>query len=112
MLGERIMDSFLKRAALLLCLAVCGTAWGQSLPLSPGKTAPAPSTNSSSDPLNRDNPNGTLFGFLEAAQSRSFPTAAQYLQMPAAKRQTEGADLAMKLKVVMDVAFQGSLKKV
>jgi MscS family membrane protein len=106
------MDSFLKRATLLLCLAVCGTAWGQSLPLPLGKTAPATPANSSSDPLNRDTPSGTLFGFLEAAQSRSFTTAAQYFQMPAAKRQAEGADLALKLKMVMDTAFQGSLKKV
>jgi len=106
------MGPLLKRAILFLCFGVCLAAWGQSLPLPVGKAAPSSTTNSTSDPLNRDTPNGTLFGFLEAAQSRSFPTAAQYLQMPAARRQTEGADLASKLKTVMDTAFQGSLKKV
>jgi MscS family membrane protein len=106
------MRPFLKRAILFLALAICATAWGQSLSLPLGKTAPATSANSTSDPLNRDTPNGTLFGFLEAAQSKSFPTAAQYLQISAAKRQVEGADLASKLKVVMDTAFVGSLKKV
>jgi MscS family membrane protein len=106
------MGSSLKRVILFLALAICSTAWGQSLSLPLGKNAPGAAANSTSDPLNRDTPNGTLFGFLEAAQSKSFPTAAQYLQMPAAKRQVEGADLASKLKVVMDTAFVGSLKKV
>jgi MscS family membrane protein len=106
------MGPFLKRAILFLCLVICATSWGQSLPLPLGKAAPVTTANSSSDPLDRDSPHGTLFGFLEAAQARSYLTAAQYLQMPSAKRQSEGADLASKLKVVMDNAFVGSLKKV
>jgi MscS family membrane protein len=106
------MGPFLKRATLFLGLLICATFWGQSLPLPLGKAAPASTANSTSDPLDRDTPHGTLFGFLQTAQARSYLTAAQYLQMPSAKRQSEGADLASKLKVVMDNAFVGSLKKV
>jgi MscS family membrane protein len=105
------MGFFLKRAILSLSLAVCATAWGQSLPLSLGKAPPAASANSAPDPLDRDTPYGTLFGFLEAAQSGSYSTASQYLQMPAAKRLTDGADLANKLNLVVNNAFVGSLKK-
>jgi len=106
------MGLFLKRAVLFLCLAAGVMARGQALPLPLGKAAPAAPANSTSDPLNRDTPYGTLFGFLQAAQAQSYSTAADYLQVPAAKRHTAGADLASKLKAVMDTAFQGSLKKV
>ncbi len=51
-----------------------------------------------------------MFGFLEAAQSGNYAIAAQYLQMTAARRQTDGEALAQKLKTVMDVAFSGNLK--
>jgi MscS family membrane protein len=65
-----------------------------------------------SDPLNRDTPSGTVFGFLQAAQSGSYQTASEYLQMSASRRQSDGAELARKLKIVMDRALAGSLKHV
>ncbi len=105
------MGPFLKRAIVFLFLVSCASSWGQSLPLSVGKAAPATATNSAPDPLERDTPYGTLFGFLEAAQAGNYSTAAQFLQMPAAKRLTEGPDLANKLNVVVNNAFTGSLKK-
>jgi MscS family membrane protein len=105
------MGSFLKRAVFFCCLAIGATAWGQSLP-SPLAKASATPAEAASDPLGRDTPNGTVFGFLQAAQSGNYSTAAQYLQMPAARRQTEGADLASKLNVVVNNAFLGSLKKI
>jgi len=70
-------------------------------------SAPAPA-----DPFGRGTPYGTVFGFLQAAQSGDYSIAAQYLQMSAARRQSEGDQMAMKLKLVMDVAFAGSLKHV
>jgi MscS family membrane protein len=106
------MSSFLKRSVVFLCLAVCATAWGQSLSSPLGQTAAKPSTGAASDPLGRDTPYGTVFGFLQTAQSGNYSTAAQYLQMSAAKRQTEGVDLATKLNVVVNSAFVGSLKKI
>ncbi len=48
-----------------------------------------------------------MLGFLQAAQSGDYGIAAQYLQMSAARRQSEGEQLAAKLKVVLDRAFTG-----
>jgi MscS family membrane protein len=70
------------------------------------------STRTSADPLGRSTPAGAVFGFLQAAQSGNYGVAAQYLQMSPARRQTEGEQLAAKLKVVMDRALAGSLKDV
>ena len=75
--------------------------------------APATATNKASvDSLKRDTPYGTVFGFLEAAQSGNYAIAAQYLQMTPARRQSDGEALAQKLKFVMDHAFAGSLAHV
>src|SRR3984893_18600586 len=77
---------------------------------------PAPANSStltsSSDPLGRATPAGTVFGFLQAAQSGNYGMAAQYLQLSPARRQAEGEQLAAKLKVVMDRALAGTLKDV
>jgi MscS family membrane protein len=69
-------------------------------------------SNAPTDPLNRTTPSGTVLGFLQAAQNGDYSIAAQYLQMTPARRQTEGQQLAEKLKYVMDNAFAGSLKNV
>jgi MscS family membrane protein len=53
-----------------------------------------------------------LYGFLQAAQSGNYYTAAQYLQMSAARRQTQGEDVATKLKVVIDRSFSGDLRRI
>jgi len=76
---------------------------------------PAPAANSSkasTDSLGRGTPYGTVFGFLQAAQAGNYGIADQYLQMSAARRQSQGEGLAEKLKAVMDSAFPGSLKRV
>jgi MscS family membrane protein len=62
--------------------------------------------------LGRNTPYGTVFGFLQSAQAGNYSIAAQYLQMSAARRQSEGETLAANLKIVMDVAYAGSLKNV
>jgi MscS family membrane protein len=72
------------------------------------KSAPA----SSGDQLGRSNPSGAVLGFLQTAQSGSYEAAGDYLQMSAARRQSQGADLAMKLKVLMDRAFVGKLSHI
>ena len=103
------MSSFFKRAHwLLFYLAVSAAAAGQLLPPQLGASAPAPA-NQAKDLLGRDTPGGTFLGFLHAAQSGNYSTAAQYLQMSNARRLTQGEDLAAKLKVVMDRAFTGNL---
>ncbi len=104
------MPSFLKRARwLLLCLAIATPALAyQLLPGQPTK----PTSEAAADPLGRDTPSGTLYGFLQAAQAGNYSTASQYLQMSAARRQSQGEDFATKLKVVIDRCFNGDLRRI
>ena len=109
------MSSFPKGILILvLCLAAClasasQTTLSQVLPpsITTGANAATPV-----DPFGRTTPSGTVLGFLQAAQSGDYGIAAQYLQMTSARRQAEGEQLATKLKVVLDRAFVGSLKRV
>jgi MscS family membrane protein len=111
-MGKKPMSNFFKR---IICLAL-GLAAG--LPLSaqsPLSQILQPSTGAStsskpSDQLGRDTPYGTVYGFLQAAQSGDYSLAAQYLQMNAARRQSNGDALAMKLNEAMNHAFVGSLR--
>lgn len=103
-------SSMLNRAALLgLYLIFCAAAFGQIVP-APAKSAsagtPAP------DPLGRDNPSGTVFGFLQAAQSGNYSIAAQYLQMTNAHRIAQGEELSAQLKTVIDRAYIGNIRKI
>src|ERR1700676_374799 len=70
------------------------------------ETAPA-----TPDALGRETPSGTVLGFLQAAQAGNYKAAADYLQMAAARRQSQGADLAEKLKYLMDRSFVGGLRR-
>jgi MscS family membrane protein len=106
--GEN-MPSFLQRiflklslVLLVLSLAVCPPAHAQSLSniLQPSSSPSTPA--SSTDPLNRSTPSSSVLTFLQAAQAGNYTTAAQYLQMSPARRQTEGEQLARQLKEVMD----------
>ena len=107
------MSPFLKRArCLLICLSIATPVLAyQLLPGQPGKTAGA-ANGATADPLGRDTPSGTLYGFLQAAQSGNYSTAAQYLQMSAARRQAQGEDFATKLKIVIDRCFNGDLRRI
>jgi MscS family membrane protein len=114
-LGKKPMSTFSKGIAVLVFSLVACFSLGAQSPLSqilqpaaPASTAP----NTLSDALGRNTPYGTVFGFLQAAQSGDYSIAAQYLQMSAAHRQSEGEALAGNLKVVMDRAYAGSLKNV
>ncbi len=112
--AEESMSNFSKTIAFLAVgLAVClpaaaQTALGQILQPKTAATTSAKTT----DPLGRETPYGTVFGFLEAAQSGNYRIAAQYVQLSPSRRQTEGEALARKLKVVMDRAFAGNLRNV
>ena len=99
------MSSCLKRIAVfVLCLSV--------LPSRALQTPPEKPSNAPVDSVGRGTPSGTVFGFLQAAQSGNYSLAAQYLQLSPARRQSEGEQMATKLKVVMDRAFAGNLKNV
>jgi MscS family membrane protein len=108
----KAMSIFSKTVIFLaLGLAACLPVAAQS-PLTQilqgSSTASAPAK--ASDQLGRDTPYGTVYGFLQAAQSGDYGIAAQYLQMSPARRQAEGDALAMKLYVAMNKAFSGSLR--
>jgi MscS family membrane protein len=105
------MSSFFKRAHwLLFCVAISAAALGQLLPTQLTTPAAGSANQAAQDPLGRDTPSGTVFGFLQAAQSGNNSTAAQYLQMSNAKRLSQGEEFAAKLKAVMDRAFTGNLR--
>jgi MscS family membrane protein len=105
------MSKFSRQIAVLIAAFVlCASAYSQgtlSQILSPSTTA---SPAKPADRLGRDTPYGTIFGFLQAAQSGDYGIGAQYLQMSTAHRQTEGDTLALKLATVMNRSFSGSLK--
>lgn len=63
------------------------------------------------DQLGRETPSGTVVGFLQVAQEGNFQAAADYLQISNVRRMSQGPDLAEKLKVLMDRAFVGSLRR-
>ena len=108
------MIFFRRVLALVLWLIVLGSltskeSLAQILP------SPAPAQNTPAapnDPLGRQTPNGTLFGFLQAAQARDYTTAVRYLQMSPARRDTQGEQIATQLKVDLDRAFVGSLRAI
>jgi len=111
--GEETMPSFFTRAKwLLFYIAISTVAAGQLLPTQAGASAPTPAKQATQDPLGRDTPSGAVFGFLQAAQAGNYSTAAQYLQMTNARRAAQGDELATKLKVVMDRAFSGNLRRI
>ena len=59
------------------------------------------------DPLGRSTPHGTVFGFLQAAQSGKNKEASQYLQLSGQERATHGERIAQELHALMDKAFVG-----
>jgi MscS family membrane protein len=104
----------MKKLALLV-LAVSFSVHGlmaQSVStlLQSGTRAQTP-TPASADALGRETPSGTVYGFLQAAEAGNYKAASDYLQMAAARRQSQGADLAEKLKVLMDRAFVGGVRE-
>jgi MscS family membrane protein len=102
----------MKKLALLV-LVVCLSSHGltaQSVStLLKGGGQTQQSAPASADQLGRDTPSGTVLGFLQAAQNGNYKGAADYLQMSAAHRLSQGPELAEKLKVLMDRSFAGRL---
>ncbi len=109
------MKSFLKRLSLCaVFLALRVPLWGQG---SIAQLLPPAAENTKADaapvdPLGRQTPNGTLFGFLEAVQEQNYGKAARYLQLSPARRDAQGEKLATQLKTVLDRAFVGSLRSI
>jgi len=103
------MFSFSKSVLLFVVILAAGVFLpAQITGLQPA--APA-NTNGQTDPLGRTTPSNSVLGFLRAAQSGDYSIAAQYLQMSAARRQSDGEQMATKLKFVLDHAFTGNLSR-
>ncbi len=106
----------MKKLALLILvvsLSVEGAAQSvaQSLNnlLKPGSPA---AESASTDPLGRGTPSGTVLGFLQATQAGNEKAAVDYLQMTAARRQSQGREMAVELKALMDQVFVGSVRHI
>ncbi len=100
-------------ARVVLLLAFVSSALGaQSVSGLLGGNQAKPAAPAQTDALGRGTPSGTVLGFLQAAQSGDYRVASDYLQMSAARRQSQGVELATKLKVLMDRAFVGRLSRI
>ena len=70
--------------------------------------APAPAP----DPLGRGTPQGTILGFLEAAQRGDYALAGEYLQMTTSQRQARGEVVARELKELTDRNLVGQVGQI
>jgi MscS family membrane protein len=105
------MASFRKISiGFILCVAACTFSGPQTLAQA-SQSAPASGSIVVIDPLGRNTPSNSVLGFLKAATSGDYNIAAQYLQMSAARRQSEGEQTATKLKYVLDNAFVGNYSR-
>lgn len=93
--------------AVSACLPLAAQGALTQLLSPPGSSTTAPGKT---DQLGRSTPYGTVYGFLQTAQSGNYSIAAQYLQMSASRRQADGDVLAMKLYVAMNSTFAGNLR--
>jgi len=99
---------------IVFCCAASVSLAGQSAITQALQAAnPTPSiTPLATDPLGRTTPSSTVLGFLKAAQAGDYTIAAQYLQMSAARRQSDGEQVVTKLKLVLDkAAFSGNFSR-
>lgn len=73
----------------------------------PGTAPPAePPKKEPTDPFGRETPRSSITGFLRAAQSGHYRTAAQYLQVAPTRRDTVGVKLAQELEVLLDTSYR------
>jgi MscS family membrane protein len=106
------MVSFRKISIVcILCVAACMFSAAQSTLAQALQPAPASGSIVVIDPLGRNTPSNSVLGFLKAATAGDYNIAAQYLQMSAARRQSEGEQTATKLKYVLDNAFVGNYSR-
>ena len=108
------MTNIMKRSALFILIVALSLPrlHAQSVSgLLKGATAQTAAA-AGGDSLGRTTPSGTVLGFLQAEQNGSETEAADYLQMSAAHRLSQGPELAGKLKVLMDRTFIGRLGRI
>jgi MscS family membrane protein len=94
--------------AYLLAVAMAAPALGQAAPQP--ATAAEPAADSSSDPLGRSTPRGTVVGFLGAARKGELELARQYLNT--SRRGAAADELARQLFAVLDARLPARLAQV
>lgn len=92
---------------LLWTFLIASSLLGQlpGLPQAPAE----PKKEEPEDPLGRTTPRSSITGFLKATQSGRYKTAAQYLQVAPARRDTQGVKLAQELEVLLDTSYKTPL---
>ena len=100
--------------AVLLGSLLCRTACASQIPGLTSTPAPAVATTPAvpPDPLGRDNPRGTILGFIKAAQDEKYSVAVQYFQPPpprSHRTQEEEEGLAEQLLTILNHKFTGPL---
>jgi MscS family membrane protein len=64
------------------------------------------------DSLGRSNPRSSIYGFLKAVQAGRYRTAAQFLDLGEARRESQGPALARDLQLLFDAAYNHPLSLV
>jgi MscS family membrane protein len=96
---------------VVLAMAAVVTAHAQN-PLLPATPAATPANTAPVDPLGRGTPRGTVLGFLQAAQSSRWQSAAQYFQQTRSRRPANEEELVTELKALMDRAYVGNINRI
>ena len=103
---------FFRWVVLLVFASITIAAHGQSsakgVDKAQAQNTPEPTpAKEADDAFGRRTPHGTIFGFLQNAQSGKYKEAAQYLQLSKNERATQGEQIARELHQLMDNAFVG-----
>jgi MscS family membrane protein len=98
---------------LLVLLSFVSSAYGRptNQEKEPAQNQAADQANENAkqekDPLGRNTPHETVFGFLQHAQNGNYKEATQYLQLSRNERVLKGEHIARQLHALMDNAFVG-----
>ncbi len=118
MILARAMSRQILRYAWLLvwALASCIAADGAQIPGLPTSGAAATATPAAAaptpDPLGRENPRGTVLGFIKNAQEEKWKNAIRYFEPPKRRGKYDPADeeeLAAQLIVLLNQKFAGTM---
>ncbi len=100
--------------SLIVLLFCCAAAGAQIPGLAISQPTPVakPEATVPPDPLGRETPRGSLFGFIKAAQDEHYNVAVQYFQPPTGRRrrsQEDDEELVSQLLAIFNQKFAGSL---
>ncbi len=99
--------------ALVLVAGFAVSSDAQIPGITPAAAAPAaPAPVSPPDPLGRENPRGSILGFIKAAQEERYSVAAQYFEPPPRHAKVNAEDeeeLAAQLLTLLNQKFVGPL---